>query len=73
MFSECAYEVMYRDGAGHRHRSSKGLKVSRSSALGTVRSKEEFQTARLAALDRARSLWNELDQSEDARYHVDME
>ena len=72
LFGECAYEIMYTDEEGQRHRTYKSFKVLRTNAFGGMLGLEEFQKARLLTLGRARALWNTLDQSLVARYSVDL-
>ena len=71
MFGDCSYLVMYTDGSGQRHRTSKGLKVPRLDMNGDALTGGAFQKARERMLSKARALWNELDKSDAQRYEVD--
>ena len=70
LFAECAYAIMYDDGTGQKHRTVKGLKVSRHDPCGNLLDPAAFQAARLTVLRKARALWNEVDKSTADRYDV---
>ena len=70
LVAECAHAVMYDDGTGQKHRTVKGLKVSRHDPCGNLLDPAALHAARLTALRKARALWNEVDKSTADRYDV---
>ena len=67
-FDEGAYQVMWEDGDGKFHRTTKGLKVNRADAIGRPTPAPLYKQMRTQMLSKARALWNELDKTKAARY-----
>ena len=57
------FVVTWKDEAGNRHRSEKGLSVPLTDLNGTPLAPEAIQLARKQVLKRACELWNEMDKS----------
>ena len=70
LFADTAYQVMYEDALGCKHKTSKGLKVSRRDAMGNMLEPAVFKAARLLTLTKARAFCNKHDETSAARYEV---
>ena len=65
------YEVIYRaeiDGVSKQYRSVRGLYLKRTDKAGKNLSPENYKELMSATFEKAKKLWNELDQSKQARF-----
>jgi hypothetical protein len=70
-FTDSSWTVKYMDDEGKHHRSSKGLKVPRFDHLGQALDLARYKEVRLAKLNQAKKMWNDLDKSDQDRFGVE--